>query len=423
VVATIEAIASAKPAPPVHRIRGDPMRQPLCRPLQQHWRPAAILATAGIALFLTSTSPSARAQQIKLPPNLTMTAYDTGSSGFNIAVAVGKALKDKHGTDVRVLPAGNDVARLAPLKAGRAQASAMGVGVYYAQEGVFEFASRDWGPQPLRLILASTDCNAVSLGVARDTGVKEVKDLKGKRIGMVVGSPALNQNAFAVLAYADIKPADVTLVEFSSYGAMWKGIVNNEVDAAIASTISGQAKEAEASPRGLMYPPTPAGDTAAWARVRKVAPYYVPHKTTCGPGLSADSALELPSYPYPIFMAYASQPTELIANLAGAMIEDYAAYKDGAPGAAGLELSRQNLAWVLPYHDGAVEAIRKAGAWKPEHQAHNDRLVKRQQVLAEAWGAFLKTNPAGDDAAVRKAWMGARAKALAAAGMDVIFEQ
>ena len=45
------------------------------------------------------------AQEIKLPATVTMTAYDTGSSGFNIAVAVGKALKDKHNTDVRVLPA------------------------------------------------------------------------------------------------------------------------------------------------------------------------------------------------------------------------------------------------------------------------------------------------------------------------------
>ena len=62
---------------------------------------------------------------------------------------------------------------------------------------------------------------------------------------MVVGSPALNQNAFAVLAFAGLGKSDVKLVEFSSYGAMWKGILNNEVDAAIASTISGQAKEAE----------------------------------------------------------------------------------------------------------------------------------------------------------------------------------
>ncbi len=147
----------------------------------------ALLVPAGIAL----------GQDIKLPSTLTFTAYDTGSSGFNIAVAVGKMLKDKYNADVRVLPAGNDVARLTPLKAGRAQASAMGIGTYFAQEGVFEFAVKEWGPQPLRLMLSSTDCNAISLGVAKDTGVKEIKDLKGKRVGIVVGSPALNQNAYA----------------------------------------------------------------------------------------------------------------------------------------------------------------------------------------------------------------------------------
>src|SRR5919109_5287618 len=142
--------------------------------------------TAAIAGTLSLLGASASAQDIKLPETMTFTAYDTGSSGFNIAVAVGKALKDKHGSDVRVLPAGNDVARLAPLRANRAQASAMGIGGYFAQEAVFEFGVKDWGPQRLRLMLAAMDCNAISLGVAKDTGVKEVKDLKGKRVGMVV---------------------------------------------------------------------------------------------------------------------------------------------------------------------------------------------------------------------------------------------
>ena len=271
---------------------------------------------------------------------MTFTAYDTGSSGFNIAVAVGKALKDKHGSDVRVLPAGNDVARLAPLKANRAQVSAMGIGTYFAQESVFEFAVKDWGPQPLRLVLSVTDCNAVSLGVAKDTGVKEVKDLKGKRVGMVVGSPALNQNAFAVLAFGDLTRNDVKLVEFSGYGAMWKGMVNNEVDAAIASTISGQVKEVETSPRGIVYPPTPAADKEGWARVNKIGPYYYPHKTTCGAGIPQGGSVELPSYPYPIFMVYASQPADLVYSLAKAMIVSYDAYKDAAPGAAGLAVDR-----------------------------------------------------------------------------------
>ena len=82
------------------------------------------LAAAGLALLLSVT---AQAQDGKLPGSLTATAYDTGSSGFNIAVALGKMLKQREGSDLRVLPGGNDIARLAPLKAGRAQFSAMGV--------------------------------------------------------------------------------------------------------------------------------------------------------------------------------------------------------------------------------------------------------------------------------------------------------
>ena len=386
--------------------------------MSNHCRNAFALAVAAACVLAVP----AFAQEVKLPSTLTVTAYDTGSSGFNMAIAVGKMFKDKHGTDMRVLPAGNDVARLAPLKGGRAQASMMGVGVYFAQEGVLEFAVKEWGPQPLRLILASTDCNAVSVGVAKDTGVKEVKDLRGKRVGMVVGSPALNQNALAVLAFAGLTKSDVKLVEFSSYGAMWKGILNNEVDAGIASTISGQAKEVEASPRGLMYPPAPASDKAGWARIRKISPYYAPHKTTCGPGMSVQNPVELPNYPYPIFMAYASQPPSLVYSLAKSMIVNYDAYKDGAPGAAGLELKRQILSWALPYHEGAVKAFKESGVWTAEHETHNQGLIRRQDTLAAAWNAFLKSNPPEDSEAFRKNWMAARAAALKAVGMDIIFD-
>jgi len=380
--------------------------------------------TAVAAVFAAAALIAPRgadAQTIKLPESLTLTAYDTGSSGFNIAVAVGKALQDKHGTTVRVLPAGNDVARLAPLKANRAQASAMGIGTYFAQEAVFEFAVKEWGPQPLRLILSVTDCNAISLGVAKDTGVKEPKDLRGKRVGMVVGSPALNQNAFAVMAFGGLTRNDVKLVEFSSYGAMWKGIINNEVDAAIASTISGQAKEAETSPRGLIYPPTPAADKDGWTRLNKIGPYYYPHKTTCGPGMSASNPTELPAYPYPIFMAYASQPADLIYSLAKAMIVNYDAYKDGAPGATGLALDRQNFKWVIPYHEGTVRALKEAGVWTAEHEAHNQSLLKRQDTLAAAWAELLKGNPPDDKASFTKAWMDVRSAALTKIGQDPIF--
>lgn len=358
---------------------------------------------------------------VKLPSSLTVTAYDTGSSGFNIAIAVGKVFKDKYGTDLRVLPAGNDVARLAPVRSGRAQFSAMGIGIYYAQEAVFEFAVKEWGPQKLQLLYSSTDCNGAALGVAKDTGVTELKDLKGKRLPMVVGSPALNQNIFAALTFGGLTPADVRLVEFSSFGAAWKGLINNEVDAAWASTITGQAKEAETSPRGLVWMAMPHDDKAAWARMLKQANFFAPHMATCGAaGLSPQHPLQSATYPYPIFMSYESLSPELGYSLTKGMIVNYDAYKDAAPGAAGMALDKQNLSWVIPYHPGAVKALKEAGAWKPEHEAHNQALLKRQALLVATWADFLKSNP--PEASFRKDWMAARKAALTKAGMDVIFE-
>jgi TRAP transporter TAXI family solute receptor len=331
-------------------------------------------------------------------------------------------MKDKYSTDVRVLPAGNDVARLAPLRAGRAASSAMGSGTYFAQEGVFEFGAKEWGPQALQLVLSSVDCNAGSLGVARDTGVTEIKQLKGKRVGFVVGSPALNQNALAILAFGDLKQSDVKVVEFSSYGAMWKGLVNNDVDAAFATTITGPAKEAETSPRGIIWPPLPHNDKAGWARVQKVGSFFFPHVATCGAGISPDKPIELGNYPYPIFVVYGSQSPDQVYAITKAMIVGYDAYKDNAPGAGGLAASRQTMKWVVPFHPGAVKALKEAGNWSDADQVHNDGLIRRQAVLAAAWTGYSKSNTAADEAAFLSGWMTARAAALAKAGMPNGFE-
>ena len=84
----------------------------------------------------------------------------------------------------------------------------------------------------------------------------------------------------------------------------------------------------------------------------------------------------------------------MVYGIAKSMIVNYAAYKDDAPGAAGLELKRQNLAWVLPYHEGAVKAFKEAGVWKPEHEAHQQKALKRQETLAAAWSRVPQDQPA-----------------------------
>src|SRR5436190_11066474 len=381
------------------------------------------LAPAVFASFSLIAPAPACAEDVKLPPTMAITAYDTGTAGFNITVGVGKMMKDKYGTDVRVLPAGNDVARLAPLRAKRAVASAMGSGVYFAQEGVFEFGAKEWGPQALQMLLSSVDCNCAALGVAADTGVKQIKDLKGKRVGFVVGSPALNQNSLAVLAFGGLTQNDVKIVEFASYGAMWKGLLNNDTDAAFATTITGPAKEAETSPRGIVWPPLPHSDNAGWERVQKVGSFFFRHVATCGAGISKEKPIELGNYPYTIFVAYGSQPAEQVYAITKAMITGYDIYKDAAAGAAGLAADRQTKKWVVPVHPGAVKALKEAGQWSDDQEAYNNALFKRQAVLAAAWTDYGKSNPPSGEEEFLAGWMNARAAALKKANMPNGFEE
>jgi TRAP transporter TAXI family solute receptor len=384
---------------------------------------SSVIKFAAIALTATAVATTSAPAQVKLPQTITMTAYDTGTSGFNITVAIGKMLKDKYGSDTRVLPAGNDVARLQPLRVNRASISAMGAGVFFAQEGVFEFATKEWGPQPVQITLSSVDCNGLSLAAAADTGVKTVADLKGKRIGFVVGSPALNQNALAVLAFAGITAKDVKIVEFASNNAMWKGAINNDVDAMFGSTIAGPAKELQTSPRGIVWPPLPPGDKAGWDRVRKIGPYFTEHNATCGAGeFSKDKPIQMGAYPYPIYTVYASQPEADVYMMTKALIEGYDGYKDGAPGASGLAVKTQTKNWAVPVHAGAVKALKEAGAWSDDQDKYNKTLLKRQDVLIAAWGDFNKGNPPSDAAKFTAEWMKVRKAALTKAGLADSFE-
>jgi TRAP transporter TAXI family solute receptor len=267
------------------------------------------------------------------------------------------------------------------------------------------------------------DCNGLSLAAAGDIGVKTMADLKGKRIGFVVGSPALNQNALAMLAFAGITAKDVKIVEFASNNAMWKGAINNDSDAQFGSTIAGPAKELQTSPRGIVWPSLPHSDKAGWERVRKIGPYFTEHNATCGAGeFAKDKPIQMGAYPYPIYTVYANQPETDVYMLTKALIEGYDGYKDNAPGASGLAVKTQTKNWAVPVHAGAVKALKEAGAWSDDQDKHNKALLKRQDVLSAAWGDFIKSNPSAEPVKFTEEWMKSRKAALAKAGIVDSFE-
>lgn len=374
------------------------------------------------ALALAGSMFVGAAQAQELPKTLAWSAYGVGGSSYNQAVAIGKAMKDELGVNLRLLPGKNDISRTLPAREGRVHAVAGGVASYFAQEGVFDFADPDWGPQPMRIVMTSIADSNLGIGVAADTGVKTLADLKGKRVAKVKAAAALNYNVEALLAAGGLTWDDVEVVEFPGFGASWDGIINNEVDAAFALMTTGRAYQLEASPRGLIWPELPQDDAEGWKRLTEKAPYFVYNVGTEGAAVSTDKPHHGALYPMPQLMVYASQDADLVYAMTKAMVDLYPAYKDGAPGAAGWALERQNFTWAVPYHDGAIRLFKEKGVWTDAMQAHNDRLVARQDALKKTWDAFVAENKDMEKGeAFNDAWLKARAAGLSAAGFEPVF--
>ena len=141
-------------------------------------------------------------------------------------------------------------------------------------------------------------------------------------------------------------------------------------------------------------------------------PRAVPER---GLSLTAEAA----TYPYPVLMTMAATDADLVYNMTRAMVELFDDYKAGAPGNLGWDIKRQIFAWAIPMHDGAIRYYKERGLWTAEHQKHNDTMIKRQDLLAAAWKAYLPTSPT-DEKDFAKGWMKARADALTKAGLDIV---
>lgn len=376
---------------------------------------------AGASAAAALLPQAAGAQTAKLPNPIAWTAYDVGSSGYKQSVAIGKALKDAYDVDLRVLPGKNDMSRQTPLREGQVDFSATGIGAtYFAQEGVFEFAAKRWGPQAMRTLVACNADSTLSILVAKESDVKTLADLAGKRVAWTVGSPSLNENIGALLAFAGLSWSDVKKVEFPGWSQGMDGVINDQADAAFAQTTSGKAYQLAASPRGIFWPPLPHADKEGWKRLREKAPFFIPRTGSVGAGLSKDAPHEGATYPYPILTAYADADENKVYAMTKAMIELFPRYKDTVPGINGWALDRQKLDWVLPLHPGAIRYLEEIGKWNDALQKHTDGIVERQKVLKAAWDQVMGRSIA-DDQAFEKAWMETRAAKLEAARMDAVY--
>src|SRR3546814_8178861 len=112
--------------------------------------------------------------------------------------------KQKTAYEMRISDWSSDVCSSdLPLRDREVDFSAFGIGGYQALEGAFVFGQKEWGPQALRLLSMSNSGSCNTLMMAGDIDVESYADLKGKRLGRIKGSPAINNLTYAYLRFGD----------------------------------------------------------------------------------------------------------------------------------------------------------------------------------------------------------------------------
>ena len=239
------------------------------------WTRRRFVAVSGVAAAMgggawqrTLAQAATPTAGFELPAEVKWAAYS--SLAYDQAVAIGDALREAAGVKLSIQPTHGDdfTGELLRRDAVDFEATAVG-GSIAAQEGVFEFARKDWGPQKVRLVLANTaEPIGYGIAVAGDLGVKTYADLKGKRVAWYLDFPVVNVNTEAYLAYAGLTWDDVERVDVDGFfDEALKALQDGDLDAAFAATTSKGVAEAAAGPRGLFWPSIDPEDDAGLARM------------------------------------------------------------------------------------------------------------------------------------------------------------
>lgn len=265
--------------------------------MRREKRSLRLLGISVIICFLgiISMVAAAEAQQKKVQ---IWSSYDVGSAGYTQASAIATGLLQKYGIKVRLIPSGTAIGRLTPITTNRCDAGFLANEVFFAVEGLYDFATYEWGPQDLRVVLAPP--SSIGLATQKTSGIIKISDLRGKRVAAVPGNPAINAKTEGWLAFGGLTWADVKRVEYPTYLAYLEALKEGTVDAGQTVPPNPICYDLESSPRGLRWIEFPADDKAGWDRMTKVLPFVSPALISEGAGCSKEKPVWLASYRYPI---------------------------------------------------------------------------------------------------------------------------
>lgn len=326
------------------------------------------LVTAGtlVAAAACPQLASAQTRRISIGTNPTGTDY------YVIGGGLAKLLTDKLETPAIVQPYAGSSVYLPLVQGGEVT---MGISTSIDSGGAYQ---GDLGRSPMRKLRAVMRLWPLpyAMVVRRDSPVRTIADLKGKRVIVnFKANASLAAVNKAMLAVGGLKETDVDGLNVTGLPQGLQAVVEGNADATFAAVGIPILREAHASV-GIRYVGL-TGPNATEEFLGNLVPGVYPLPIDPAPNLPEVTERTIITGIDVFLITSSDVPSETVSRVAQTIYEgfaglqqDYATLRRSAQG----EVARASN--TVPYHPGAVDFFRRAGLWTPRNEQREAQFAK-----------------------------------------------
>jgi hypothetical protein len=280
--------------------------------------------------------------------------YPTGGAIANMV----NLKRDKYNIRATVEATGGSVFNINAVIAGDLQFGiAQADRQFQAVHGIAEWQER--GPQKKLRAVFSLHPETVTLVAGDDTGIRDIRDLKGKRVNIGNPGSGQHQNSLDALNAAGLGLGDIKAVEVKAVEAI-EMLEAGTLDAFFYTVghPSAAILKVTRGKRKVRIIPILGVDT-----LFVLHPYYVPSSINMQyyPG-AADAGKTVESFGVKATLVTSSDvPAPIVYALTREVFENFEAFKAQQPAFAGLTKMGMLQGLSAPIHQGALRYYREAG--------------------------------------------------------------
>jgi TRAP transporter TAXI family solute receptor len=289
-----------------------------------------------------------------------------GSATHSIGSAIAKLITEQLGTPTRVQPHSGNSAFIPAINAGEVDFGPANVlEMRYALTGTGIY--RGQVLKDLRVVTVLMP-NKVGIWVQKDSYIKSIKDLKGKRVpGLWTSQKVIQFITKGLLANGGLTYDDVDMVPVSNVNGAADDFIRGKADTFFFAVGAGKVREAGAKVGGLRclsIDPSP----EAVARLQEHMPVMYPlflEPSKSNYGITEPTYVGAFDF---LFLTNSRMPDDVIYKVTKALYGGqkslFASYKP-----LGANFSPDKMAKILPageYHSGAIKFYTEVGLWPPK---------------------------------------------------------